>query len=98
MEPPETWGREALLGRAHSHANDWVRGVAMQKRRLSEPAPDDEDWHFRLEVDLHLFLVALRRVRRAALLAERAVGGARGMGQDWGLPDWVTSQVTVRSV
>lgn len=58
---------------AHSAANDAVRGVAMQHYRVSAELPEDEEFFagagFRREVDLHLMLVLLLRLRRAVGLA-----------------------------
>jgi hypothetical protein len=51
---------------ARSHGNDWMRAVAMQRRRLMKPRPDDDacfaHTEFRREIDLHYLLVALRRL------------------------------------
>jgi hypothetical protein len=53
---------------AHSAANDAVRGIAMQRYRLTSELPEDEKFFagagFRREVDLQLFLVLVVRFRR----------------------------------
>lgn len=62
-----------VLEMAHSHGNDWMRAVAMQRRRLMKPCPEDDacfaHTEFRREIDLHYLLVALRRLLGAARLA-----------------------------
>jgi hypothetical protein len=58
---------------AHSAANDAMRGVAMQHYRVLAELPEDERFFagagFRRELDLHLMLVLLLRLRRAVGLA-----------------------------
>ena len=60
---------------AHSHGNDWMRAVAMQRRRLMNPCLDDDacfgHTEFRREIGLHFLVVALRRLLGAARLAHR---------------------------
>lgn len=65
------------LEMAHSAANDAVRGVAMQHYRVTSELPEDERFFagagFRMEVDLHLLLILLVRLQRAAELIARLV-------------------------
>jgi hypothetical protein len=63
---------------AHSAANDAVRAVAMQHYRVLADLHEDGAFFgakgFRQEVDLNFMLVALRRLRRAAILAAQVEG------------------------
>lgn len=64
----------ALIARMRSEATTWINAVHMQHRRAKRPlvdpdSPGDEVW--RQEIDLHFFLVALTRLRRAVGLASR---------------------------
>jgi hypothetical protein len=45
--------------------------VALQRRRTRSNEPEDEGFVMRWWADLHFFIVALRRLRRAAELASR---------------------------
>jgi hypothetical protein len=74
--------REHRIEMAHSAANDAMRGVAMQHYRVLAELPEDEEFFagsgFRREVDLHLMLVLLLRLRRV-------VGFASGLLDNDGL-------------
>lgn len=60
---------EATLERAASLANDAVRAVALQCRRLRASEPEDNSFIFRHWTDLQFLVVSLYRLRRVALLA-----------------------------
>jgi hypothetical protein len=57
-----------FLERAKSLANQACFTVALQHRRLKSTEPEDDVFIFRWHADLQFFIVALRRLRRAAEL------------------------------
>jgi len=59
----------AILERAYSLVDEAMHTVALQRRRVRSTEPEDEDFVFRYWADLQFFVVALRRLRRAAELA-----------------------------
>jgi hypothetical protein len=59
----------ATIERAHSLANEAIHMVALQRRRLQSEEPEDETFVFRRWADFQFFIVSLRRLRQAALLA-----------------------------
>lgn len=59
------------IERAHSLANEAIHMVALQRRRLQSEEPEDETFVFRRWADFQFFIVSLRRLRQAALLAAR---------------------------
>ncbi len=59
----------ATIERAHSLANEAIHMVALQRRRLQSEEPEDEIFVFRRWADFQFFIVSLRRLRQAALLA-----------------------------
>jgi hypothetical protein len=61
----------ATIERAHSLANEAIHMVALQRRRLQSTEPEDETFVFRQWADFQFFIVGLRRLRQAALLAAR---------------------------
>ncbi len=61
----------ATIERAHSLANEAIHMVALQRRRLQSEEPEDETFVFRRWADFQFFIVSLRRLRQAALLAAR---------------------------
>lgn len=60
----------AILERAYSLIDEAMHTVALQQRRVRSAEPEDEDFIFRYWADLQFLVVALRRLRRAAELAE----------------------------
>ncbi len=61
-----------ILERAHRLANDAVRAVALQHRRLHGREPEDDSFVFRWWADLQFLIIALRRLRRVAQVAGEA--------------------------
>lgn len=61
----------ATLERARSLANEAMFTVALQRRRIRSDEPEDDVFVMRWWADLQFFIVALRRLRRAAELAGR---------------------------
>lgn len=59
----------ALLERARSLTNEAMFTVALQRRRLATTEPEDDVFLFRRWADFQFFIVALRRLRRAAGIA-----------------------------
>ena len=59
----------AILERAYSLIDEAMHTVALQRRRVRSTEPEDEEFVFRHWADLQFFVVALRRLRRAAELA-----------------------------
>lgn len=64
----------ALLERSYSLANEAMFTVALQVRHLRSSEPEDDQFVFRWWADLQFLIIALRRLRRAALLASRING------------------------
>lgn len=62
---------KAILERASTLANDAMFSIALQRRRLRSNEPEDDVFVMRWWADLQFFIVALRRLRRAAELARR---------------------------
>lgn len=60
-----------ILERASSLANEAMHAVALQRRRVRSQEPEDETFLLRTWVDLQFLIVALRRLRQAAVLAQR---------------------------
>ena len=60
-----------IMERALSFANEAIFTVALQRRRVQSNEPEDETFIMRWWADLQFFIVALRRLRRAAELARR---------------------------
>lgn len=67
----DTSSDAATIERAHSLANEAIHMVALQRRRLQSEEPEDETFVFRRWADFQFFIVSLRRLRQAALLAAR---------------------------
>ena len=67
----DTPSETANIDRAHSLANEAVHMVALQRRRLQSEEPEDEAFVMRRWADFQFFIVSLRRLRQAALLAAR---------------------------
>ena len=63
--------KAAILERARSLANEAMFTVALQRRRIRTDEPEDDVFVMRWWADLQFFIVALRRLRRAAELASR---------------------------
>lgn len=82
-EPSEV----VTLERARSLANEAMFTVALQRRRTRSTEPEDEVFIMRWWADLQFFIVALRRLRRAAELASR-VPLAQGTGLSVALRDF----------
>lgn len=61
----------SILERARSLCNEACYTVALQHRRLRSREPEDGEFIFRWWADLQFLIVALRRPRRAAMLAAR---------------------------
>jgi hypothetical protein len=59
----------AKLDRARSLCNHACWSCALQVRRLRSEEPEDQEFIFRFWADLQYLIVALRRMRRAALIA-----------------------------
>jgi hypothetical protein len=59
------------MERARSLANEAMFTVALQRRRIRSKEPEDAAFVMRWWADLQFFVVALRRLRRAAELASR---------------------------
>src|ERR1039457_2421145 len=57
-----------ILERAKSFCHEAIFTVALQHRRLRATEPEDQIFIFRWHADLQFFIVALRRLRRAAEL------------------------------
>ena len=60
-----------IMERARSLANEAMFTVALQRRRVRSSEPEDDVFAMRWWADLQFFIVALRRLRRAAELAGR---------------------------
>lgn len=71
----------ATLERAHSFADEYVRTVALQRRRLRSTEPEDEDFLFRWWADVQFLLVALRQLLRAARLAATVLTYSQPLNQ-----------------
>jgi hypothetical protein len=69
----------ATIERSHSLANEAIHMIALQRRRLQAAEPEDETFVFRRWADFQFFIVSLRRLRRAALLAARPRAGKAGI-------------------
>jgi hypothetical protein len=67
---------EAKLERAKSLCNQACWTVALQVRRLRTEEPEDVKFVFRFWADLQFLIVALRRLRKAALIANFVPGVA----------------------
>jgi hypothetical protein len=61
----------AILERAKSLGSEACYAIALQRRRLRSTEPEDAVFISRPWVDLQFMIVALRRLRRSALLAAR---------------------------
>lgn len=61
----------AILERAFSLVDEAAHTIVLQRRRLGSKEPEDEVFIFRWWADLQFFIVALRRLRRAAEIASR---------------------------
>jgi hypothetical protein len=61
---------QAILQRAICLCNEACFAVALQHRRLRSTEPEDDTFVFRWWVDLQFLIVALRRLRRSAEIAE----------------------------
>jgi hypothetical protein len=61
----------ATIERAHSLANEAIHMIALQRRRLQSEEPEDKTFVFRRWADFQFFIISLRRLRQAALLASR---------------------------
>ena len=59
----------ATLERARSLTNEAMLAVVLQRRRLTTREPEDDKFVFRPWADFQFFIVALRRLRRAAAIA-----------------------------
>ncbi len=70
----DTPSSAATIERAHSLANEAIHMVALQLRRLQSEEPEDEIFVFRRWADFQFFIVGLRRLRQAALLAAQPKG------------------------
>jgi len=66
----------AIAERALSLMNEAMFTVALQRRRLRSVEPEDTVFIFRQWADFQFFIVALRRLRRAAELACRVPSAA----------------------
>jgi len=96
MAPPSAL---ATIERAHSLANDAVRTVALQRRRLRGHEPEDDTFVFRWWADLQFMIVALRRLRRAAQIASKVPWAAADL--DKALQDFdreLSAVATMRNV
>jgi len=60
-----------IMERARSFANEAMFTVALQRRRIRSSEPEDDVFVMRWWADLQFFIVALRRLRRAAEFAGR---------------------------
>jgi hypothetical protein len=60
---------EVAFGRAVRLAAEAMHAAALQRRRLATTEPEDEQFVMRWWADFQFFMVALRRLRRAAELA-----------------------------
>jgi hypothetical protein len=67
----------AIVERAKSMANQWMWAVSLQHDRISNPRPQDKEFHpFGVdgfnEADVHFLIIALMRLRRVATTLEHA--------------------------
>lgn len=62
----------AILERAFSLVNEAMFTIDLQRRRIRSEEPEDKRFMLRQWADLQFFIIALRRLRRAAELAGRA--------------------------
>jgi len=69
----------AILERAVSLAHEAALTVALQRRRLRSDEPEDEVFPGRWWVDAQFLIVALRRLRRAAELAQKVAAAERAV-------------------
>lgn len=69
----------ATLERAKSLANEAMFTVALQRRRIRSDEPEDNVFVMRWWADLQFFIVALRRLRRAAELACKVSSAKPGL-------------------
>jgi hypothetical protein len=79
----------AIIERAYSLANEAMFTIAMQRRRLRSVEPEDGKFVFRWWADLQFMILALNRLRLAALVAGKARGvkiGAALKNYDAALP------------
>jgi len=67
MKPDDT----ATYERARRLANQALWTIDIQRRRLNSIEPEDEKFIFRTWGDFHFLVVALTRLRRAAVLASK---------------------------
>ena len=66
-----------VMKRARSMANEWMWAVCLQHDRITNPRPQDEEFHpFGVrgfnEADVHFLAIALRRLRAAAATIKHA--------------------------
>lgn len=61
----------ATIERAHNLASEAIHMVVLQRRRLQSAKSEDETFILRPWADFQFFIVSLRRLRQAALLAAR---------------------------
>lgn len=66
-----------MLERARSLANEATFTVALQRRRVRSKEPEDDAFVVRWWADRQLFIVALRRLRRAAEFATCATSAKK---------------------
>ncbi len=67
------------MERARSLANEAMFTVALQRRRIRSNEPEDNVFVMRWWADLQFFIVALRRLRRAAELTIRVSSARPGL-------------------
>lgn len=67
---------DAILERSRSLANETMWTIALQDRRLGTTEPEDHEFVFRWWADLQFLIVALRRLRRIAVLASHVPSAA----------------------
>lgn len=61
-----------ILEMSWSYATEWIRGVHMFQYRLLHDLPEDKmfvDKVFRNDIDFHCYLISLRRLERATIMA-----------------------------
>ncbi len=69
----------ATLERAKRLGNKAMFTIALQRRRLRSKEPEDEEFVFRFWADLEFLIIALRRLRRAALVAQKVPSASGSM-------------------
>jgi hypothetical protein len=67
---PPSWSAHSRLVNLELHA------VALQRRRLASPEPEDDEFEFRWWTDLQFFVLALSRLRRYAEIPTRVASVA----------------------